>query len=54
MRYQFMIDGRPASPVRKNWIDAAWDAVNHGYATWKEMNYSVHLDSNQGAEICRL
>lgn len=54
MRYQFCVDGRPASPIRKNWMDAAWDAVNHGYATWNEMNYSLFMDSNMGASIERL
>lgn len=53
MRYQFQIDYRSAAPVRKNWRDAAWDAVNAGYASWREMNYSVNM-GNEGGSIERL
>ena len=54
MKYQFQVDFRPASPVRKSWTDAAWDAVNAGYATWNEINYSVHMDTNAGGSIERI
>jgi hypothetical protein len=52
MRYQFQIDGRPAAPLRSKWEDAAWDAVEAGYGTWKNPD-AVILDSNQGATIER-
>ena len=49
MKYQFQIDYRPAAPVRKNWRDAAWDAVNAGHASWDNMNYSVCMGTEGGS-----
>jgi hypothetical protein len=52
--YQFCIDGRPAGRVRKEWKEAAQDAVTAGYAQWKVPGVEVILASNEGAEIDRL
>ena len=52
--YQFCIDGRPAGRVRKEWRDAAQDAVNAGYGHWNVPGVEVVLASNEGAEIDRL
>ncbi len=52
MLYQFMVDGREASPVRTSWEQASWDAVHAGYAVWTDNTkkpYSLKLDSQ--AEI---
>jgi len=54
MEYRFKIDGRPFGPIRKEWYDAAQDAVDAGYATWREHNSSVTLNDAQGAEIERI
>ena len=54
MRYQFLIDGRAfGSKIRRTWQEAAQDAVNAGYASWKDRGASVRLNADQGAEIAR-
>jgi len=54
MRYQFLIDGRAfGSKVRGTWAEAAQDAVNAGYASWKDHGASIRLNTDQGAEIAR-
>lgn len=51
MRYQFQIDGRGfGSPIRKEWSDAAQDAVNSGYAVW----ISDGIKLSEDAEIARI
>ena len=50
MKYQFQIDGRGfGAPLREKWTDAAQDAVNAGYAYWRDGG--VALESGQGAAI---
>ena len=53
-QYQFQVDGRPAGPLRKDWGDAAQDAVDADLATWAEVGEKVRLDSTQGASIARV
>lgn len=52
--FQFRVDGRAfGSPLRDRWEDAAQDAVNAGYAQWKERGYSITYDPSGGGEIMR-
>jgi len=53
-RYQFQVDGRAANFARDRWKDAAYDAVNAGYATWGSDGQTIYLDDSQGAEIARV
>lgn len=53
MKYQFYIDLRPAGPLRDDWIAAAQDAVNAGYAVWISED-QIKLDRTQGASIERI
>lgn len=54
MPYQFRVDGRRSGPVRQWWEDAAQDAVNAGYGTWKRGGRAVSLSDSAGAEIVRI
>ncbi len=51
MRYQFQIDNRGFGPIRKNWEDAAQDAVSNGYGIWIGVG-QVKLDEQ--ADIARI
>lgn len=53
MKYQFQIDNRPAGPIRDEWVDAARDAVQAGYAEWHDER-AVQFDTSQGGAIARL
>lgn len=51
MRYQFQIDGRAAGPVREDWEQAANDAIQEGYAVWRD-HFSIKLSDE--ANIARI
>lgn len=53
MKFQFQIDNRPAAPVREKWEDAARDAIQAGYAEWRDER-AVQFDTTQGGAIARL
>ena len=53
MMYQFFVDGRAAGPMRRIWEEAAWDAVNAGYAIWIDHG-EIKIDTNMGASIERV
>ena len=53
MRFQFQVDGRPARPARKEWHEAAEDAVNAGFASWNEPYLYVIFGIGNG-EIVRI
>lgn len=53
--YQFQIDGRGfGSPVRREWHEAAQDAVNDGYAIWTVAGQEVKLDEQASIERVKL
>lgn len=54
--FQFQVDGRGfGSPLRTLWQDAAQDAVNAGYARWRDNTHmEVRLDSGQGGAIAKV
>lgn len=51
--YQFQIDGRGfGAPFRREWHEAAQDAVNAGYGVWSVIGQEIKLDDQ--AEIARV
>ena len=52
-KHQFQIDGRAAAPARREWAEAAFDAVQAGCAVWSG-HMRVKLNDALGATIERI
>ena len=53
IHFQFQLGERPGGTQRDTWDEAARDAVNLGYAIWRDAG-SILLDNSHGARIKRL
>lgn len=51
MHFQFQLDGRVAGPARREWAEAAQDAVAEGHAVWTSAD-TVQVDDQ--SKIARI